>query len=200
MSSEIGAGWQGEVRLAIGRALLAADPKPLTAARLAAATGRDPSNLRKVAGMLAAEGLIEPRAPGASDGRRGRQPKTAYALADGPREELEFALRSQLEEGKLRPSQQIVFVEAGEKMDVLLDVLAEEGSAARGSWAALCDGSRQELMIAFEGSDAVGASLDLMTIFSSVGLQASRGSLSLVDGMTDLIKSAQRRRELRRER
>jgi len=192
--------WQGEVRFAVGRALLAAHPGALTAARLAAATGRDQSNIRKVAEILAEEGLIEPRTPVASDRGQGRQPKFAYALREGAREELEAALQGQVEKGKMLPSQQVVFVEAGEKMDVLLDVLAEEGTAARGSWAALCDGSRQELIIAFEGSDAVNASLDLMTIFSSAGLEASRGSISLVDGMTDLIKSAQRRRELRRER
>jgi hypothetical protein len=187
--------WRGEVRLAIGKALLA-HPAGLTAKQLAEATGRDPSNLRKVAETMIEAELVGRCPPRTSGTVRGRQPTAAYALAGDAEGELRAALRDHLESGQLRPSQQIVWVEAGEKFDTLMNVLAEEETAARGAWAAISDGARQEMMIAFDGSDAVDASLDLMAIFSAAGLQASRSNLSLVEGIADLIKSAQRRHDL----
>lgn len=191
--------WSGEVRLAIGKALLA-HPEGLTAKQLAEATGRDPSNLRKVAEMMIEAGLVGHRPPRTSGTVRGRQPTAAYALEGDVADELRAALRDQLEDGQLRPSQQIVRVEAGEKIGTLMDVLAEEGTAARGAWAAISDGDRQEMVIAFDGSDAVNASLDLMAVFSAAGLQASRSTISLVEGIADLIKSAQRRQGLASQR
>lgn len=192
--------WNGDVRLSIGKALLAAGPSGMDAKELAAATGRDPSNLRKVAQALVAEGLLEHRLPRSTGKRPGRQSKAAFALSKDEEERLREILEERHEVGKLRPFQQLVFVEAGTKMDSLMDALAKEETLARAAWTGLCDGTRQELMVAFEGSGAVDASLDLMAIFSATGLEASRVTLGKVESAADSVKSAQRRVELAKRR
>jgi hypothetical protein len=47
--------WHGDTRIALGRALLVTDPDGLTAGELAVATGKDQSNLRKIADDLVGE-------------------------------------------------------------------------------------------------------------------------------------------------
>jgi hypothetical protein len=185
-------GWDGEARQDLGRALLRGESEAMTAPELALATGKDQSNMRRLAEELVAEGLLLPRDPPASSGRRGRRPKTAFAFAGGEQEKLEASLQDRGELGRLRPRQQLVFVEATSKMNDLLAVLSDREVMARAAWSGLCDGSRQEFLIAFEGTDAIDASLDLMAALSAAEIRATRASVGKVEPAADLVESARR--------
>jgi hypothetical protein len=188
--------WHGEVRIALGRALLGTDSMGMTSAQLSMATGKDQSNLKKLADDLVDEGVLQRTEPPVSRRQPGRRAKVAFAFAEGEREKFEALVGSDADTGVLRAGHQLVLVQAGTKVEDLLEVLSRPEVMARAAWAGLVDGERQEYMIAFAGPDAVDASLDLLAVLSSAGLEATRASVGKIGTSTNLVKSALRSLQL----
>jgi hypothetical protein len=179
--------WDRKTRIELGRALLCAHPRPLGAAELAAATRRDPSNMRKVADELVAAKVLDTVEPSCDRrrGKGGRKPDRLFAFAADEREK--FAERfGAAEEPAMRSGSQLVFVDISSLGKELVACLARPAlSGAR--WAAICDGKRQELVIAFEGDNASEASLDLMAALAAAEAAASRAVVSDLYSGVDLV-------------
>jgi hypothetical protein len=86
-------------------------------------------------------------------------------------------------------------IDAREKGGVLSEVLSQTGVLSGAAWSAFLDGEQPELAIAFQGSDAVDDSLDLMAILSHAKLKARRASIAKVSSAGDLIRAKRRRTE-----
>ena len=187
--------WTGESRIALGRALVRVHPEPASAAELASATGRDASNTRKVADGLVEAGVlerVEPATP--AKGGAGRPPGRAFIFAPGERDR--FVERfGRLDSPGLTPGQQLVFVDARTLGNNLLACLVQPELLRGMVWSALCDGRRQELVLAFEGTHAVETSMDLMSALSAAKVKASRASVSKVDTPAELARWVKRARE-----
>ncbi len=169
----------------------------MTAAEIAAATGRDSSNVKRAADGLAQRGVLERRPPPApADGKRGPKTKSGYAFAPGAQAAFEAACGPEPDPGSLAPGDQLIFLDAREPSPDLLDCLAAAAVSARVDWAALCDGADQELMIALRGPDAVNTSLDLMGAFKAAKLRARRVAVAKVDSAPELSSWAARARQL----
>lgn len=191
--------WGGECRIAIGRALAHQHGGPMTAGEIAMATGRDRSNVKRSADELAELGLLERReAPAREKVGPGPKAKSCYAFAPGGQETFEETFGPEPEPGYLAPGDQLIFLEAREPGPDLLDCLASAAVSARIHWAALCDGTDQELMIALRGPDAVNASLDLMGAFKAAKLRARRVAVAKIDSAAELSAWATRSRRLPR--
>jgi hypothetical protein len=188
--------WNREASLALGRALLASESGTMTAAELALATGKHSSNVKRLADDLVEEGLLQHRDPPDREGSPGRRPTAAFALADEEQAALEASLRNRGEVGRLSQGQQLIVIDAGGEDTDLLGLLSEVEMLARATWAARCDGSREELLVAFDGAGAIDASLDLMAILSAAGLEATRATVSKVESGAELVRGARRRRDL----
>jgi hypothetical protein len=178
--------WDRQSRIAIGRALLRMHPAPMSAAELASAIGKDPSNTKKIADELVAAGGLEQREPRSSEGRAGRRTSRVFAFAADEGDRF-AALFGEDSPTGLSPGQQLVFIDAGALGDDLLRSLTRPGLVARAAWSALCDGERQELVIAFDGPGAVDTSLDLMAALSTAKVKATRASVSKVDTPAKLL-------------
>jgi len=183
--------WSRESRIAIGRALVETHPVPMSAAELASATGKDPSNTKKIADELVGDGGLEHVKPRSPEGRAGRRTRQAFAFAPGERDRF-VAFFGEGPSTSLHPGQHLVFVDTSALNDGLLDCLARPGLVARASWSALCDGERQELVIAFDGPTAADASLDLMAALSADTVKATRASVSKVSSSSNLLRWAAR--------
>lgn len=191
--------WTSECRIAIGRALVRSSGDSMTAAEIAAATGRDRSNVKRAADDLADHGVLERRDPPAPvGGKRGPKTRSSYAFAPGAQDAFEMACGLEPDPGSLAPGDQLIFLDAREPGSDLLDCLTDAAVSARVHWAALCDGADQELMIALRGPDAVNASLDLMGAFKAAKLKARRVAVAKVDSATELSAWAGRSRQLAR--
>jgi DNA-binding MarR family transcriptional regulator len=182
-----------KTEILIGRALLLATRDALTATELADATGRDPSNLKKVADAMVDAGLLTRETPAHRANRRGRRPRSAYALDPTGREALERLLAQTTEAGRLRPGQQLVFAELGDPhIEDLLHVIGDSGAATQATWSALCDGDRQEYMIAFEGDGSDQLAVDLMAALSAAKIRVRRASVSNVRPISETLEQARR--------
>jgi len=190
---EIDNPWNSESRIAVGRALMSHDEAPMTAAQIAAQSGRDHSNVKRTADGLVHLGVLELREPPTpADGKPGPRTKHSYVFAKGAREAFEAFQGPEAEPGTLEAGDQLVFLDAREPGPDLLECLANATISARIQWAALCDGGDQELMIAVRGPNAVDASLDLMGAFKAAKLQARRVSIGKVDSAAELATWASR--------
>lgn len=180
--------WNRKTRIELGRALLTAHPQPLSAAQLAAATRKDPSNVRKIASELVTAGVIDSVEPSAErkTGKGGRKPNRLFAFAAGEWEK--FAERFTSADGPtLANGSQLVFIDISSLRKDLVECLARPSlSSAR--WAAVCDGKRQELVVAFEGEDAGQAALDLMGALGSAEAEASRAVVSELCSGVELVR------------
>lgn len=189
------AGGEAPARASLCRALLDSDRDVLTAPELAVATGMDRSNAKKLADELVDAGLLERRDPPAQRGRRGRPPTAAFGLAPSAAAKLEASLPRPAPLGTLSPGHQLVFVElGGDADDSVVELLTRSDVVAGAAWSGLCDGRRQELVIAFEGAGAVDASLDLMALFAAAKLKATRVAVAKVESATELLEWARRSR------
>lgn len=183
--------WDRESRIAIGRALLQSHPVPLSATELASATGKDPSNTKKIADDLVGAGGLKHVKPQSPEGRAGRKTRWAFAFIPGERDRF-VALFGEDASIGLSPGQHLVFVDVSALDDGLLGCLARPELVARASWSALCDGERQELVIAFDGPAAVDTSLDLMAALSAATVKATRASVSKISSPSELLRWADR--------
>jgi DNA-binding MarR family transcriptional regulator len=191
--STAGHDWSRPAELLIGRALLLAARDVLTAAELADATGRNPSNLKKVADEMVDTGLLTRETPTVDANRRGRRPRSAYALGPGARTALERHLAQTIEPGRLGPGQQLVFAEfADPGIEDLLHVISNSGAAGQATWSALCDGDRQEYVIAFDGDGSDRLAVDLMAALSAAKIRVRRTSVSQVRPMSEMLEQARR--------
>jgi hypothetical protein len=186
--------WGSNARQAIGSALVEAGPEGMTAAELAAATGKDQSNLKKVADELVQEGVLRITRPAPSS-RRGRRASTAFAFSEGERERFETFVSEPRQRGVLEPGVHLVIVDAPAKDESLSEVLSEAEAVREVAWSVYIDGERPELAFAFRGSDAVDDSLDLMAIFAAAELEARRASVGKVETPEELVESERRRKQ-----
>jgi hypothetical protein len=187
--------WHRQSRIAIGRALLRTHPAPMSATEIASATGKDPSNTKKIADELVEAGGLKHLEPKSSEGRAGRRTQRVFAFADGEQDRFVASFGEDRPAG-LSPGQQLVFVDASALGGDLLHSLARPELVARAAWSALCDGERQELAIAFDGPAAVDASLDLMAALSAAKVKATRASVSKVDTPGELHRWLNRVRSI----
>jgi hypothetical protein len=183
--------WAKEGLIAIGRALLQSHPAPMSAAELASAMGRDPSNTKRAADALVEAGGLTYAKPQQVEDRAGRKTQSAFVFAAGERDRF-LRLFGKPGPEDLRQGQQVVFVDASVIDNDLLGCLARTELLARASWSALCDGARQELVIAFDGPAAVETSLDLMAALSAAKIAATRATVAKVDGSAELLRWVRR--------
>jgi hypothetical protein len=188
--------WRGESRIAIGRALLRLGPGPVSAAELAKASGSDRSNCKRLADELVGADLLKRVPPPSRERRPGRRTTSAYIFAEGEQERFANEFGDDAEPGALRDSQQLVFIDVAHLADRHFSRLASPQVLANASWSALLDGERQELVIAFDGENAVDASLDLLALLSTAELRASRAAVTKVDSLVDLRRWIHRGRDL----
>jgi hypothetical protein len=92
--------------------------------------------------------------------------------------------------------QQLVFADAGE--DELLEILAAGEGLVQARWHALCDGSPQEYVFAFDGDSAATAAGDLMAILGGAQIHARRVGVVELGTAEDAVAAARRRRRLAR--
>jgi len=186
--------WSGAsaTQLAIGEVLLATS-EPMTAFEIAADLGdRDPSRIRKVARQMVIKRLLSEEAPRPDAKRLGRPPKAAFSLVADQRARLERAIH-----GRSRPPRggQLVFAEAtGDRTESLLDVLSNAELMAKARWWALCDGDRQEYVIAFDADSSHQPMLELTAVLSAAKIGHRRASLSPIRPARELVAHARRAR------
>ena len=187
--------WVRESRITVGRAL--AVSQPASATEIATRARKDPSNTKKVVDALVEAGaltVVEPPAP--SGERTGRPPERLYDFAPGERERF-LHLFGGPDPMQLSAGQHLVFVEVGSLADDVLEILSRPELVARAAWSALCDGRRQELIIGFDGDQAVEGSMDLMAALSAAKVAATRAAVSKVDTTTELVRWAHNARAAR---
>lgn len=172
-------------------------PVPMSAAELASAAGKDPSNTKKIADELVGAGGLKHVKARSPKGRAGRRTRQAFAFAPGERDRF-VALFGEDASTGLSPGQQLVFVDASALDDGLLGCLVRPELVARASWSVLCDGERQELVIAFDGPAAVDTSLDLMAALSAATVNATRASVSKISSPSELLRWARRAKSITR--
>lgn len=170
--------WERTSWLMIGQALLDRGV-PMTAAEIASAIDRDPSNTRRAAHEMVDADLLEARPCTHEHLARGRRAQSEFSL----RKERVAVLRELLPEsiapGLLRPGQQMVFAQAaGGGLVEMADALAEAGFATRGRWGAICDGDPQEYVMVFDGAGAIRAAVDLMSMLTAAEVRCRRISVA----------------------
>jgi hypothetical protein len=185
--------WDRPAWLAIGRVLLAADKRTLTAPKIAAVLRAHSSNVKRDAEAMADEGLLKRRDPGKRQpGERGRGATTAYFLPDDSAEAVRAHEAEPGTAGLIERGVQLVFAEAGHKqITPLLEALAIDGALAQASFA-LCDGEPQEFAIAFAGEQAVESAADLMAELRGADLRARRATVAEVLPIERLMQRARR--------
>jgi hypothetical protein len=183
--------WDRPAWLSIGRALLAAEGRTLTAPALAMMFYGHSSNYKRECEAMAEAGLLERRPPGQREpGARGRPVSAVYFLPDASAEEV----RAREEDppvptGLVERGLQVVFAE---QIAPLLEALAAGGALPNASWFALCDGEPQEYAIAFAGAEAVEWAADLMAELRGAELRARRATITEVLPIERLTQRARR--------
>jgi hypothetical protein len=191
--------WTSECRIAIGRVLVRHGGGPLTATEIGAESERNASNVKKAADGLVADGVLQKRDPPVpAVARPGAKARNCYAFAPGAQDAFEAAWGPEPNPGSLAPGDQLIFLDAREPGPGLLDCLTNAALSARVHWAALCDGTDQELMIALRGPNAVNASLDLMGAFKAAKLKARRVAIAKIDSAAELSAWAAQSQQLAR--
>lgn len=186
--------WDRRAWLAIGRVLLGADERKLTAPKIATALHAHPSNVKRDAEAMVEAGLLERRPPDERQrGERGRAATAAYFLPD----DGAMAVRAREVEphtpGLMERGIQLVYAEAGQaQIAPLLEALATEGALVQASWFALCDGEPQEFAIAFTGEEAIESAADLMAELRGADLRARRATVTEVLPIERLAQRARR--------
>lgn len=173
------AGWRSRERLAVGRALLAAEPAAMTARELAEAVGKNQSNVRRTANaMVDADLLVAEQAPLRHTGS-GRQPKVVYRLADAERRRLRTILDARNDLGTLAEGLEVVLADAsGARLPALLAVMTEPEAAPQLAWSALVDGEPQEYLFAFEGPGARSGATSLVAVLAAADIPSRRASIA----------------------
>jgi hypothetical protein len=190
------------MKLDIGRVLVQAGGRALTAADLQRAIGRThQSNVKKAAKELAAAGVLKKVDPERPQGRPGRPPQDAFVFAEGERGRFE-GLLEQLEDPRAPAEGEVVVVDTHEddleKGEALWRLLSRKGIApgVRRVEQVELIGEGAGLRFEFDGPGAVGEAMDLMARFQAAELRVRRGRVSQVATTADLRQEARRRTEL----
>ena len=186
--------WDRPAWLAIGRALLTAEGRTLTAPAIATAYYGHSSNYKRECEAMADAGLLERRQPGPREpGARGRPASVAYFLPEASAASVAARSAERFPAGLLEPGMQIVFAEAGhEQISSLLEALAAGDALAQASWFALFDSEPQEYAIAFRGDEALEFAADLMAELGGAALRARRSTITEVQPIERLVQRARR--------
>jgi hypothetical protein len=190
-----GAHWQGNARMAVGQALLAAGENGMTAAEMAFIAQQHQSNLKKAAEDLVREGVLRRTPPPTQDGRRGRKARVAFAFAEGERQRFEELVAEETPIGMLGVGTQLVVVDAEENPSRLAEVLSRSDLIGNLAWAAHVNGRRSEIWLAYEGREASDDSRDLMAAFDAAELSAARSSVAKLASVRDLTSAEERKRQ-----
>jgi DNA-binding MarR family transcriptional regulator len=184
--------WRGSMRVALGAVLLDS-PGPRTAAELAGALGKHPSNVKKTADDMVKDDLLVARKPVSGHAGRGRRAESAYELASAERPKLEAVLEEFEQPTALRAGQQLVFasIPGGNALDLMGAAIAP-GAASRMSWAAFVDGEPQECVIAFDGANATSQAADLMAALEAAQVHSRRATVAQVSQGRRFLRDAAR--------
>jgi hypothetical protein len=181
--------WSQEPCLRIGKALLDAPDRTLTAKEITARGGG--SNVARSGAKLISAGLLEEREPPPDSDASGpgRPSEKAYHLPDDQITALEDAVKTHTPPGQLAPTQQLVHVAADDlaRLFVALDVSV---TVATSAWFYLSDGQPPEYVIAFTGDDCVARAQDLAAELQAAGLTARRGPVTQVGDAATLAAQA----------
>ena len=192
-----GSDWTSEARRAIGGALLDAG-RPLTSAEIAARLRGDQSNVRKLAEQMAADGVLLRQDPPKREKGRGRQPRTAYSLAD---EEI-APLRARIGEageilGLLRLQLQLLLVQVEEEQEThFFQVVDELGEKVGLQWMGRIDGPRQPYLLALEGEDAIQRAEVLRIALCHFEIDCGRYTVSQLLGGEAFVSSSRKSLQL----
>ncbi|MGN6258550.1 MAG: hypothetical protein ACTHN3_12515 [Solirubrobacterales bacterium] len=187
--------WRHPTRLALGHALLAAEPDGLTPAEIAVATGKDQSNLRKLAEELVEVGDLREVKPPPPNGKPGRRARKAFAFTESGREQFEALLDVEDDIGRLNVGSHVVFVDSEEKVEALAEALSHAGVDPETVWVAELMGPRPELMVVFSGLDAPDDAGDLLGKFRAAELKARQAAVSRVRSAREQAKAARKRKQ-----
>lgn len=194
--------WNSQTKLDIGRVLVQARGRPLTAAQIQRALGRThQSNVKKAAKDLVSAAAFDEVEPSHPKEGPGRPPQDAFKFAPGEQERFE-GLLEQFDQPPTSAEGEVVVVDTHEddleKGEALWSLLSRRGFApgARRIEQVELIGERAELHIEFDGPGAVGEAMDLMARFQAAKLRARRGRVSQVGSTADLRHAARRRAEV----
>ncbi|HEX5309422.1 MAG TPA: hypothetical protein VFW38_10130 [Solirubrobacteraceae bacterium] len=188
----------------IGRALLHARDRELTAPRIEEMSGR--SSVKRKAEKMVGAGMLEQRQPPCPSARQvrvaGRPPTVTFFLPETQVPVLQEALIGASRVGQTIAGQHVVFVQT--TGDALVDVFATLDSSlavAKASWSVMCHGHPDELAIVFTGDDAENSSVDLMMELAGAELVTRRAVLGIPASSQALFTRARRAaRSARRSR
>jgi hypothetical protein len=183
-------GWDNEVRLDIGRALLSSGYETLIPRELAEPSGRDVSNVKSCAETMASEGLLRRESASRPQPGPGRKARYAYGFAPGQDEAVLQLVRSRDEVGRLRQGQQLVFAEA-ELVEDLFHLLSDPALTRSASWYAAADGRGTGYLIVFEAS-AADEAMTLVASLQTLGIRCWRAGVSQVGAAAELVAQAQK--------
>jgi hypothetical protein len=192
--------WRKTGRMDIGRALLAAHPKALTAPEIAArGGGKDSSNIKKlIEPLLTTAGLVEVSAPASGQPRKpGRPAACAYTLTTAGLADLRAVVATSSTRGALEVGHQLVFADAAAVyLDGLNAVLSDAEHIGQAAWAALVDGDPQQYVIAYVGPEALDRAIDLAVVLSSHGIPVRRAAVAQVTSTEVTIEQSNQRLRL----
>jgi DNA-binding transcriptional ArsR family regulator len=184
-------GWSTPLRVEVGSTLAGAR-SPVRAREVAAAIGKDASNVRNLLARLADEGLVDLTEGDAQSEGRGRPTKALYRLSEAGRVALEGVAEPVV--GRLGAGDHLVLADADDRtLPELLEVLATAESAARSAWSFLGTGRGDRYVIAFQGADAPRRASDLLGILASAKIPSERLIVSEFMSAADRAGDARRR-------
>jgi hypothetical protein len=182
-----GPSWSKESCRRIGKVLLDAPDRTLTAKEITARGGG--SNAGRDAGKMVGT-LLEERPPPPGPKVQGRPVEKSFHLPDEQVEPLKAALAAIAPPaGQLAATQQLVFADAG-KLSALMEALDVSTLLSNAAWFTVCDGQPQEYVIAFAGDDAVSNAQTLAAELQASGLTAHRSSVTQIGDVNALAEQA----------
>lgn len=166
--------------------------RPLTPGEIAAKLRSDQSNLRRLAEQMVAAGILIRQPPPRRDKGRGRQPGIAYALSPDEVAPLEAYLADEGESlGFLREGVQLLFVAVAEDLERRFHaIVGEQGIKEPPRWVGVVDGSKQQYLIAFEGSGALAQAEKLRGVFLQGEIECQRVNVSQLFGGREFVDYA----------
>lgn len=195
--------WTKPIHLDIGRVLVHANGRALTAAEFQRALGRThQSNVKRAAKELTTRGMLKEVPAERPRAGPGRPPQDAFEFADGEQVRFEELLEEIEEPREPSSRSEVVVVDTHEddldKGEALWRLLSRKGalSGARRVEQIEWTGEGAELRIEFDGPGAVDEAMDLMAKFQAAKLRVRRGRVSKSAVTADLREVARRRAEV----
>jgi hypothetical protein len=177
--------WSQQPCLRIGKALLGAPGRTLTAGQIGG------SNVGRTAAKLVAAEMLEERPPPHVPLHVGRRSTKAFHLPAAQVDAVKAQIAAEVPVGDVRPGQQLVTADAGgNSLARLLEALDVSEALAEAAWFVLSDGDPQQFIVAFSGDAALRNAQNLVAELQGAGLLARRASVGQVGTANDLAAQA----------